>query len=206
MSKWSDKLETTFGLKTCSPALFYEFEFALRFELGHPYGMDKPIRRFLQAHNRASTVAEILFSEIKSVHAFTQSWGNSTGPKSDFGRLNLVFPEIERANFDFKLEHTQANDDPEVEFWHVTPLSDSWQIKELLWIDLANEMPIQPASIDHNTWLVDFDREIILNAYDDRGMDIISMQKSNLEPLYTQFNSWLLDYDRAKMSAVFKAL
>ena len=164
--------------------------------------MNQPIRRFLQAHQRANSIAETVFGNATDVHAFTKSWGDSKGPASDFSGLKFVLPKIGRGDF---AQLTQSDvDEDEREFWHVAPISDALQIRELLWLDIAREMPVEPASYGHNTWLVDFEHEIILNAYDDRGLDVISTKKAMLQPLYEKFSDWLLDYDRNKMDAVFK--
>ena len=204
MQNWSEKIRQTFGIETFPLGIFYEFEFALRFELGgEQFGVNQPIRRFLKAHERASSIANTAFADPTDVVAFIESWGSSEGPESDFSRLKLVLPEVRRNNFE---EHRRYEENEEYpEFWHVAPISDAWQTRELLWLDIAAEMAIQPASDNHNTWLVDFEQKIILNAYDDRGLDIISTEKATLQPIYDKFGDWLLGYDREKMDAVFKA-
>ena len=83
-------------------------------------------------------------------------------------------------------------------------ITDGLQINELLWLDIASDMTVEPASHGYSTWLVDFEREVILHAHDARGMDAISNKKAVLPPLYGKFADWLLDYDREKMDAVFK--
>lgn len=88
----------------------------------------------------------------------------------------------------------------------MAPITDGLQINELLWLDIANEMPVEPASHGYSIWLVDFEREVILHAYDDRGLDVISTNKAALLPLYEDFADWLLDYDREKMDASSKPL
>ena len=78
MKNWSEKRQGTFGLNAYPHALFYEFEVALRFELGgEEFGMNQPIRRFLQAHQRASTIAETAFKNATNVQAFIKSWGTT---------------------------------------------------------------------------------------------------------------------------------
>lgn len=44
---------------------------------------------------------------------------------------------------------------------------------------------------------------LILNLYDDRGMDVISTTSEVLKPIYERFNDWLLDYDRKDIVSVF---
>lgn len=203
MKDWSEKLQKTFGLEECPHALFYEFEFALRFELGgEHFGMNQPIRRFLQAYQRANSIAETVFGDATNVQAFIKSWGDSNGPASDFSRLKFVLPKVGRGDF---TDYAPSDVEEDArEFWHVTPISDALQIRELIWLDIAREMPVEPASYGHNTWLVDFEHEIIFNAYDDRGLDVISTNKAILQPLYEKFADWLHDYDRKMMDDVFK--
>jgi len=52
--------------------------------------------------------------------------------------------------------------------------------------------------------LVDLERGVSVNAYDDRGMDITSVAKETISGLYQQFDKWLLDYDRPRMTEAFE--
>ncbi len=54
-------------------------------------------------------------------------------------------------------------------------------------------------------FLVDPNRHIILNMYDDRGMDVIAHSSDALQKLYTTHNEWILDYDREKTEQLFSA-
>jgi hypothetical protein len=51
--------------------------------------------------------------------------------------------------------------------------------------------------------LIDLERAVSVNAYDDRGMDITALTQSALHEVYTRFDHWLLDYDRARMAEAF---
>jgi hypothetical protein len=72
----------------------------------------------------------------------------------------------------------------------------------LLWSPMAIEMGIRPA-LPGWLFLVDLDRRIAVNPYDDRGMDVISVDRETLVPLYRKFGEWLLDYDREQMDVTF---
>ncbi|WP_395443859.1 DUF3885 domain-containing protein [Caulobacter sp. UC70_42] len=52
--------------------------------------------------------------------------------------------------------------------------------------------------------LVDLERGVSVNAYDDRGMDITSIAKETTSGLYQRFDKWLLDYDRPRMTEAFE--
>lgn len=52
--------------------------------------------------------------------------------------------------------------------------------------------------------LVDLERGVSVNAYDDRGMDVTAIAKETISGLYQQFDKWLLDYDRTRMAEAFE--
>lgn len=211
MNDWQKRLNSTFGIDVIEPPLFYNFDIGLRFELGDPHGMNQPIRRFLQAHHRASSVAKFLFPDINRVYAFTAGWGPKPGVlETDMSRLKMVFPDIKRENFSFFHDETEENPDPtipsEIHFstWYVNKITEFTQIKELLWLDIAYDTPIAPFSDNHKTYFIDFDNETILNAYGDCGMDVVSMGKKILEPVFKEYNEWLFEYNIEKMNQIFK--
>jgi hypothetical protein len=40
--------------------------------------------------------------------------------------------------------------------------------------------------------------------YDDRGLDLIAADRSDLQPIYEEHKNWILDYDRQQIAAVFE--
>jgi hypothetical protein len=44
---------------------------------------------------------------------------------------------------------------------------------------------------------------IIYWLYDDRGLDVITNEKTNLKQIYIKFNDWILDYDRERINGIF---
>jgi len=200
-----NEINKAFGTVDLPHGLFYEFEIALRFELGgEQYGMDRPIRRFMQAHQRAMDIAKFLFPEPSNLSIMISSYGDNNGIDTDFSRLKLCFPEINKNKFSYR-----SVDDPDYDpniyrYWHCMQVKDELTLDELLWLDIASEMPIGPCSIDHQSYLVDLERAIIFHAYDDRGLDIVAMKRETLQPLYDQFSKWLLDYDIKRMKSIFE--
>lgn len=95
--------------------------------------------------------------------------------------------------------------DPEVEPWDQRAVSLTWEEADvLLWNQIAQDLGVAPRAPVFAK-LVDLERGICVNAYDDRGMDIIALTKEPLVSLYEECNDWLLDYDRARMAAVFES-
>jgi len=50
---------------------------------------------------------------------------------------------------------------------------------------------------------IDKAKQIVLNLYDDRGMDVVSTSKISLQDLYKSHNHMILEYDREKVDSVF---
>ncbi|MXP26396.1 DUF3885 domain-containing protein [Altererythrobacter indicus] len=95
--------------------------------------------------------------------------------------------------------------DPEAEQWVQRAVSLTWDEADIfLWNQIALDLGVEPRA-PVLTKLVDLERGVCVNAYDDRGMDITALTKEPLVELYSQFNSWLLDDDRNRMAAVFES-
>ena len=79
----------------------------------------------------------------------------------------------------------------------------SWDEADiLLWNNIAQDIGVEPRAPVFSK-LADPERAVVVNAYDDRGMDIIALSVEPLEHLYRRFDCWLLDYDVPRMAEVF---
>jgi len=65
----------------------------------------------------------------------------------------------------------------------------------LLWNNIAQEIGVRPRAPVLSK-LVDRASGIVVNAYDDLGMDIVALAREPIEHLYRRFDTWLLDRDR----------
>ena len=82
--------------------------------------------------------------------------------------------------------------------------SDTASQDALLWCSIAYEMPISPKA-PIISFLADFTQGLLLHVYDDRGMDVTSLEAAALLSIYEAFDPWLLDYDRDRMKSAFRA-
>ncbi len=197
----NELISHSFGVDELPHAPFYEFEYALRFELGgEDWGMNRPIRRFMQAHDRAKSIADFIFHESKEVYAVISSDGDENSTGADFSRLQLCYPDIRKKDFAYRTSYGDGS----FRYWHVAKITDTISMHELLWLDIASEMPVEPRSNGHQTYLVDFENSTALHAYDDRGMDVFSTKRDNLRKTYTTFRQWLLAYDIKRMQLNFE--
>lgn len=190
--------------------LFDTSEFALRFELGgEGVSTERPLKRFIQAFERATSVADDLFSDsrclwmLMSVSSDAKPRKKWLAPfklcglkKRDFHYLGAV---SQRANPDFDHDLGEIS-----RYWHAAKLANLGQLHEVMWLALGCELGIRPASFA-DIYFVDFETGRVLYAYDDRGMDAVALRKEDLMPLYRNRQSWLLEYSLDEMKATFES-
>lgn len=58
--------------------------------------------------------------------------------------------------------------------------------------------------LDGDIFFINTRKHVLLDLYDDRGLDIVSTVKEPLVPMYSKFNSWILDHDRKKIDEMFQ--
>jgi hypothetical protein len=205
------RLAQTFGWDDFPQPLFYQCPFALRFELGGNHEMGPT--RFLQAMDRARSVASMIFAETENLTVavpFVGRRANTPVP----ARLRRA---LKSTGFSGKIGAGKRME-PRDEDDEMTDVACGYhrflcaldthnspdQIAPFIWAAIANEMPIAPhfACMSQN-YIMDLGRGIVLHAYDDRGMDLIAISAELLRPCYEQFNEWLLDCDRVQMDTKF---
>lgn len=197
---WTSLWATRFGAE----------EVRLRFELGGEEleHADQPVPRFLQAHRRASTIADALFSgNCIAVVAWS---GQAPDPTGLLDEAEDGFAALQSTGFSSPLIsewRAMLYPDPDGE-------TDAWKLRSydlghdkaardtLLWHAIASEMPIYP-SAPVVTFLLDPCKSVMLHVYDDRGMDVIASNPAQIQGLHANFKDWLLAYDRERMAKLF---
>ncbi|KAE9631690.1 DUF3885 domain-containing protein [Parasedimentitalea maritima] len=189
--------------------LFDDTEFALRFELGgEDVSTDRPLKRFIQAYDRATSVATEVFSDTGCLWMLSSVYGDAEPRKKRLKPFKLC--GLKKNNFQYLGAVSQKGnpdfdeDDDEVfRHWDAAELEDLGQLREVIWLALGCELGIRPASFA-DIYFVDFKKGIVLYAYDDRGMDVSAVRKEDLMSLYRNRNPWLLEYGFDEMKAVFE--
>jgi len=200
---WSSLWTSRFGVN----------DVRLRFELGGEEfdNTTQQIPRFLQAHHRASVVANTLFRENCVAVVAWNGW-NGRRPKL------LGLPKVKDG---FEALRSTGFEAPQISEWHADLYPDDDDFKTgfstirayeiannkvardtILWHSIAAEMPIYP-SARVMAFLINPVTSIMLHAYDDRGMDIMADDPAKLRELHSIFADWLLDYDRERMKQLF---
>lgn len=203
------QIQEQFGIQELPHGMFYTFDNALRFELGGEFGTDRPMRRFAQAYERSNAISQAFFDHSSEVFVLLSSYGMEQPDKKRLKHLNLC--GIKRAEFQYLSKTAQQDDEHIAEFgsdvfrhWDIAKLKDKQTISEILWLGIASEIGIKPTFYGSTAaYIVDAENGLILHLYDDRGMDVVAIQKTPLNDLFARFNDWLLDYDLTRMTDMF---
>ena len=182
-------------------APFRSSPFRLRFELGGTqFGNEAPVSRFVQAFARAKQLADNVFETSRQIFGIVAAPSSKDG----FGTLcsaGFTCPSI--AEWTSPLWPGEAEQDQLPFVWRAFDLSqDAASLDVLLWCAISLEMAVTPKAAIV-PYLVDFERNILLHVYDDRGMDVTALDREQLLGVYRARREWLLDYDRKRMAEAF---
>ena len=204
------QIQKKFGIREFPHAMFYEFEYALRFDLGgSKFGTNRPMRRFLHALERANAISQTLFETSSEIYLLLSSYGEAQPNKRRFEPFQNC--GLAHSEFNYLGKTPQNDEDHKAEFntdlfrhWDSARLNDKQVITEILWLCIAPEIGVRPCIDNSNAYLVDIDNGIALHVYDDRGMDIVSMGKEPMLEIFKEYREWLLNYDLDQMTATFR--
>jgi len=201
-----NKLSNTFCRDKLEYALFYNWDWGLRFELNTSGSY---IEMFTSAFDRSRELLAYTFVNTKVIYLlirFRSYDSNCQKPKEmrRLKRCGFTLPGqylLEKSSY----LDDEGQEDQFTEYHHeyLFPVEiNSGNYLAALWAVCSSDLGIQPsAKID--CYFIDFDRQIIAHPYDDRGMDIVAMNKQTLSWLYRDYYHWLLEYDLKVMQEKF---
>ncbi len=207
------ELSTLFEEFPFSVPLFYGWDVGLRFELGSPdigvwKDFDKAVTNeayFEQALHRAESVVKECFAPEDDILLWHQLFAKKRSRNRFYRRLLRHIHKSETVACQFLKEPYEEH-----YFRHLALLS-GLQAQQIQWKTLL-ETQIrtdfsegQKRNIPGGTFLVNLSQKLVVHVYDDRGMDVVALDKGTLRPLYQRYESWLLDYDREQMDALFSS-
>ena len=76
-------------------------------------------------------------------------------------------------------------------------------IRNILLARVNTDFGIRQPSIRGECYLINHAKSLILDLYDDRGMDVVAFEKEALLDLYHSHNELILDFDRERIDRVF---
>ncbi len=198
--------------------LFYNCDIGIRFEIGPeniPLWKDSDRmninpKYFEEALKRALSIFNTLFDESDNLSIAYQIYSDG---RRKIRKGNYLFKQIDDLESK-KVENSDHRDiymdtiDFKRQCWRRVTISNlktsDVKIGNILEAMINTDFSIQQPSLPGECFFINHDKCIVLNLYDDRGMDVIASDKKALAALYKTHNSWILDYDREKIDAVFK--
>jgi Domain of unknown function (DUF3885) len=203
---FQDKIETIFFGKAFMRPLFYSHPGGLRFELSEGGTF---LEQFLLAMRKATEICADIFTDQEPIsvclRAHTRS--NPFFHRKILSNLNaagIVIPKIR----EIWLEPIDAEDwfeETQAEWWlNVAFEASPTLIQNFLWCALSRDFGLIRPNPGCLVYLFNLNSELLVWAYDDRGMDVVGPNKTALEKLYIRHSKYLLEYDRAVMNATFE--
>lgn len=213
--------------------LFYNWEFGLRFNLqtGETSNSDRIITdgEGNIIPNVGDTDSEEYFQELakRASVIFKTAFDNSDQVFLVLKDYKYRRRKIRFSNFTFKqIENPQKSDFSYFKEFGLYDPKDKFDIRNVaivkLPVDRINYKNIltaignsdfssrQPRLDQYGVftnkeiYFVNIDKKLIFHMYDDRGLDLVSVDKEILRPIYEKHNDWILDYDRIEIDKKFK--
>lgn len=202
-----NKLRRAFGIDKLEYALFYNWQYSLRFELNTSGSY---VEMFTSAYNRARKLLEHTFKNSNELYVLVRFYNYSPDDNKQYKEMR----RLKRCGFELPKQYLVdkssyicfAGEEDEHEEWHHEYLLlieiNNCNYLAILWAICSQDLGIQP-SAKVEGYFIDFQRQIIAHPYDDRGMDIVATKKEAIEFLYRDYYHWLLDYDLELMQRTF---
>lgn len=198
---------------TLQPPLFYEWDVAIRFELGNPlmFGINKE-QYMERVYFRSLQLFKALHDQEDEVLLITQAYF-ADKPKHKVKNLNLYSKYIKKQEPirslrleilpDLDYEPTELSDPKNnmYRYWTKCKVEDL-KFSQLIKAICNHDVGVKPM-ITHRVYFINISKKTIFHIYDDRGCDVISASRQELMDIYKEFNHWILDYDRDRINNVF---
>jgi hypothetical protein len=204
-------LPKTFPQLKLEKPLFYSWSIGIRFEIGptdtslwKTKHEDLNHAYFEEALNRSVRIFNSVFSAEDEMIFVYQEFSSG---KRRIKRNSYIFKCIDKNKHKYtKLTKVRNLYELEKKQYHWNRLSltihkDDIDYKRILKKIVYSDFG---SGIRGECFFINKSQNTILNLYDDRGMDLITNHKENLEEIYKTYNSWILDYDRKNIDEVFK--
>jgi len=204
-------LETNFqGLRLRKP-LFYSWPVGLRFDLQtEPFYTEEC---FKEVNHRASTLFQTAFEQNDEILVVLSEHAKKKG-KIRTG--NFIFKQIQNLNYKeiFYLKEKELyhpNDKNDQYNFAVIPTSITQINFKTILESIANiDHPTRRPRFDNNKclptkeiYLLNLNKKVIFNMYDDRGLDIIGADKEIIHSIFKKHNEWILEFDRERIEKQF---
>lgn len=197
--------------------LFYKNSFGLRFEIGPTeigvwadYDKGKLNQEYFDiALDKAVSIFESVFTSTDDISIAYQIFSDG---RRKIKKGNYLFKQVNdiknrKVIFTNHREIYTEDLDHKCKCWRRVMISDikveDINTKNILLALINTDFGSKQPSIMGQCFFINHTRGIVLNLYDDRGMDVVALEKCALLDLYKSHNECILDYDREQIDHVF---
>jgi hypothetical protein len=187
-------LREKFPSLTLGGGLFYRWPVGIRFELGPDTFRERALKLY-----------EVVFAPEDSCVIVSQDWPDHTALHQRYFRVfSLPGAFDSRHPLGLQsLEMTTEEDGEQETFslqWAQVS-ARSFQYGAVL-EGIANADHAQTPAVSGRVYFLNPARAMIIQMYDDRGLDMIAASREALIPIYRTFSDWILDADRERIAKV----
>ncbi len=196
--------------------LFYNNAFGLRFEIGPSeegvwtdYDKGKLNEKYFNAaSDRAMSILDATFSLDDDVSIAYQIFSDG---RKKIKKRNFILKQIsditsKRVIFTDHREIYSEDLDYKSECWRRVTVSGiktrDVNSRNILMSLINTDFDTRLPSVYGECYFINHTKGMVLNLYDDRGMDVVALEKESLQSLYKSHNNWILDYDREEIDLI----
>ena len=192
-----------FGDNELISPVFYRFPIGIRYEMGTDLIYDETYIESVVS--RAILIFRELFDKDDTIYIVVNSYEDDPDDLAD-NDITTARPLINRIEAECKFIFSPFGGDKEMYNPHtryilkatVKNIQVEKLFEEIAWSDIDRRNSLRGCVYWFNPR-----NGIIYYLYDDRGLDVISSEKTTLEHIYSKFNEWILEYGREKIDNVF---
>lgn len=193
------------GLKLSKP-LLYSWNYGLRFSLQDESKSTDDEDYFTEVIHRATTIFKTACEPTDTLFMVCKDYRH----KREKIRLSYyVFSQIEnlkKHKIYFTREKSAYNPHSEYNVAVTCMRAEEVNYKNIFtaignsdFIERHPRLDNRGALTQKEIYFLNCNKQIILQMYDDRGLDIIASNKENLLPIYKKHTDWILEYDRQQI-------
>ena len=209
--KYRQFLQDNFAGLKLSKALFYSWDYGLRFDLQDEKLSTRDDKYFVEVIRRAVTIFETAFDVNDKLFLVFRDY---KWRRQKIRHTNYVFRQIdklERSEIYYTKDTVVCYPAGKYNIALVYLTANRINHKNILTAIGHTDFPPRQPRLDEqgvfsskDVYFVNINKRLIFHMYDDRGLDIIATDKEILRPIYEKYNNLILDYDRERINKQFE--
>ncbi|NYF26122.1 DUF3885 domain-containing protein [Sporosarcina sp. JAI121] len=207
----NDYMSEKFPNLKLKPPLFYNWDTGIRFELGNPDDNDE-VSYMKTVYHRSLSIFKSLHSVDDEIVIVANVHHDDEQNLLKRRKLKIFNHYIKSKNVLYRLQHKVIpyvfEDEYDIYDFETHRYTLQCNVSDVKYINFIkaicnHDMDIKP-KIYHDVFIINKTKNTIFHIYDDRGCDVLSLDKESLGHLYKKYNDWILDYDRSAIDKTFQ--